>query len=369
MPLHSPTSMLRIAVLAAVSTLPGCLTASLWRGYAWPEPTISVQWVREAERTMDGEIRASVPTMDNGVWWQGRGERWFLVARHDPTTEVAAAILDDPGFCTLRRATIDAERRCVDEDVRRADARLALALHVNPHSVAEVVPDRNVPRAVRARLAHDRRNAFLDVDGAGPPLPAAFRECARRLTHVDIGWLAGIPDAAHAAAWMFVGADGVTALTAADLQPSMELADEAPLAERLAHLRHTQLLVRVQHAGGDSVLRLRPDRLWLLAGLDGADGEFVQQSNWYLQRVPGWRGVAPAADAPHCAAWLYLREAEGRLWSHPVWFDPDLLARIALTPIVLAIELTLGPGVAQLVDSLSGRTRKPLPPGPGARQR
>lgn len=334
--------------------LPGCLTGALWRDYSWPDPTTSTVSAGATEIAPVGEVRASLPTVRNGLWWRGPSGDWFLVAGAGADAEVAAAICDDREFASLQHASIHAVRHIVSDEVDRDDAQVQLTLQLDRNALVEVVPDECVPHAVMRRLAPQQRNAFFDDTSGDPTLPDTLRSCVRRLTGVDIRWLAGTTGPAQIASWVFVGADDCSLPSPGELRPAMQLGDEASLAERLESLRRVSLLVRVAHGDGSTLMRLRPDRLWLLAGLELTDQGFVHRSEWHLQRRPPSGAKAPATDAPHCIAHLCLREVHWQRWYHPVWFDPDLAIRILVTPIAFAADLTLGPGAADLFDWLTG---------------
>lgn len=349
-----PTRLTSTVVLAILLVLPGCLTGALWRDYSWPEATTSTVPVGTSEVALVGEIRASAPTVTNGLWWRGPTGDWFLAARDGAGAEVAAAICDEPEFASFLHASIHADRHVVSDEVDHDLARLELTMHLDRSGIAEAVPDDAIDDALLRHLQPQPRNAFFDDRGGDLPLPDTLRSCARRLPGVDIRWLAGTSGPAHVAAWVFVGADGRSLPSPDDLRPAMELGDGASLAERLACLRRVSLLVRVEHGDGSTLVRVRPDRLWLLAGFDRTDQGFVHRSVWRLQRRPEPGATAPAADAPPCSAHLWLRESHWQRWYHPVWLDPDLVTRIVLTPIALAADIALGPGAGDLLAWLTG---------------
>ncbi|MCU0864420.1 MAG: hypothetical protein MUC36_11540, partial [Planctomycetes bacterium] len=308
-----------------------------------------------SEIDLVGEVQASAPTVSNGLWWHGPAGDWFLAARDGGEAEFAAAICDDPEFVTLHHASFRAARRIVSEDVERNDARLELTVHLDRRALVEVVPDAGVAHAVTRQLAPQWRNAFCDNVSGPMMLPDMLRSCARRLSAVDIGWLIDTTEPAHVESWVFVGADGCSPLAPDELRPAVQLGEDAPLAERLECLRQVSLLVRVAHGDDSTLVRLRPDRLWLLAGLEQTDRGFVHRSDWHLQRCPQHGATAPTADAPHCVAHLRLQEAHWQRWYHPVWFDSELATRILVTPIALAADLVLGPGAPDLFGWLLGR--------------
>ena len=368
MPIRSSTRLPCTIVLAMLSVLPGCLTTELWRDYSWPERTTSTVPAGGSEFDLVGELYASPPTVSNGLWWRGPDGDWFLAARDGGGAEFAAAICDDPEFVTLRHASIRAVRRITSDEVERDDARLELTLQLDRSALAVVVADEGVADAVQRQLAPRWRNAFCDNIGGEAMLPDTLRSCARRLSGVDIEWLSGATEPAHVASWVFVGADGASLPSADELRPALELAQHAPLAERLDCLRRVTLLVRVAHGDASTLVRLRPDRLWLLAGLEPTDRGHVHRSDWHLQRCPEYGAMAPMADAPRCVAHLSLQEAYWQRWYHPAWFDSDLATRILVTPIALAADLVLGPGAADLFGWLLGR-RSDHPGRRGNRER
>jgi hypothetical protein len=141
--------------------------------------------------------------------------------------------------------------------------------------------------------------------------------------------------------------------------PSAADDEDAPLADRLSVLREVSLLVRVRSGVESTILRLRPDRLWLLGGLHVAGDRCVHRSTWHLQATP--RPFAPPAanDSLRIASTLRLQEEDYRRSSHPVWIDGNLLVRLALTPVALALDVVLGPGAGDFLQLLAGNGPKP----------
>jgi hypothetical protein len=363
--------------LAACAVLPGCLTGELWRGYAWPEPSVEQHLVGRRVQQQAGALAASAPVVANGLWWFGDGDggdtRWWLCpeAWGGDSAEVAAALLADHDLCEVDAAAIDAVRRDVSGELFPGEATLTLTLRIRSGALGEVVPAADVPPGVAASLAAMQRNAYLPPADPHAHLPPAFRRCVERLARLDLGGLVGERFPVYAEAWSFVDAagrpaflDGDGAATARPAEPGADAAAAGPpaegsaettLAERLAALRKLSLLVRVQRGGEAAILRLRPDRVWLASALDGDGGRCVHRSRWRLRSAPGPAAVPSADDAPRIASSLRLQEERHRRTIRPAVFDEGLLARVALTPLALAADLALGPGVGDFLRWLSGR--------------
>ncbi|HEX6812983.1 MAG TPA: hypothetical protein VF384_15265 [Planctomycetota bacterium] len=344
-----------------LALLPGCLTADLWRGYAWPEPVVEERLVARESKREVGTLVASQPVLENGLWWfdgeDRTPSRWWLGPEVGAGAEFVAALLADPGFCTIDAAAIDAVRSNVGEEVIADRARLELEVRVRSEAIGAVVPTADIsPAAVRA-LAAERRNAYLVAADPAASLPVVCSQCAERLPAVDLRSLVGAKSAVHADAWVFVDRGGRPAFQVGRAAPPLPLAawdEDAPLADRLEALRALSLLVRVCHGSDSTILRLRPDRLWLLSGLEAHGERFVHRSGWHLQTMPMPLAVEPAVDAERFATALQLQQERYERSSHPVLIDGGLVAKVALTPVTLALDLALGPGVGDFLRWITG---------------
>ncbi|MEO6594702.1 MAG: hypothetical protein ABIP94_08105 [Planctomycetota bacterium] len=357
--------------LAPLAALSGCLTGELWRGYAWPEQTMHEQLRDRRTTQVIGTLVESQPVLNNGLWWCNDRDptpgRWWLRPRIGAGAEFAAALLADPDFCVVHSAAVDAVRGYAAGEVVSDDAILELDLRLRAEAIGTVVPSTDISPAAARVLATARPNAYLGAAGPGADPPAVYRQCAERLPTLDLRRLVGAPVAVHADAWVFVDADGRPAFsggTGDDALPPAADDENAPLADRLAALRGLSLLVRVRHCGDSTMLRLRPDHVWLLSGLQ-VDGErCVHRSSWYLQAAPGPLAAPPAVDAPRIVSTLQLQEDHYQRSFHPVLVDGDLLARVAMTPVTLALDVVFGPGLGDFLRWISGKG-----PDPGDRRR
>jgi hypothetical protein len=185
-----------------------------------------------------------------------------------------------------------------------------------------------------------------------------YRDCLERLPAVDLRRLVGTKYAVHAEAWVFVDADGEPAFEGDTAGRAVSPAaddKEAPLADRLDTLRDLSLLVRVRQGGESTILCLRPDRLWLLSGLDVDGDRIVHRSTWHLQAAPVSLEERPAVDAPHWQATLRLQENLYDRWIHPVLIDGKFFGNVLLTPVTLALDLVFGPEVGDFLRWITGR--------------
>ena len=350
-----------LAVLALLCLLPGCLTRELWRGAGRVHTTRSLSFVGERERELVGEVRPSAPTHRHGLWWDGEGGAFYLVARRGPGADVAATLLDGVDFATVRRVEIAAVRESIDDQLDRDDANVTLTLAVDRAAVAEVVPASNLPRLLRPTLEPTSPGPD-DSDTAPLDLPPSFREAFRRLQRLDLRWLAASKEPTTLGAWAFVGRDGRTPLSADDVRLAHELDGDAPWPDVRDRLQRASLLVRLDHGHERTFVRLRLDRVWMLAECDVSDRGIVHTSAWNLQRLPPQQALPPGDDAPRLPARMWLFEREWQRSFHRNWPVFDVLARTALTPITLAADLAFGPGALDLFRALTGQKQSPLEP-------
>ncbi len=359
---------LSVTPLAALSS---CLTGELWRGYQWPEPVVKEQLLDRQTKRVVGTLVPMQPVLENGLWWcagQDRTSgRWWLGPEAGAGADFAAALLADPDFCTVDSAAIDAVRSYVGDEVIADKAQLELEVRLRSEAIGQAVPTTHVSPAAARVLATARRNAYLLAAEPGACLPAVYARCLEGLPAVDLGWLVGEKFPVHAEAWVFVDADGRPAFQVGTDAPALSPAaddEHAPLADRLTALRELSLLVRVRHGSDSTILRLRPDRLWLFCGLDVDGDRFVHRSSWHLQTTPLPLAVRPAVDAKHFAVTLRLQENHYQRSFHPVLIDGEFFAKVAITPVTIALDLVLGPGVGDFLRWISGKN-----PDSGDRQR
>ncbi len=349
--------------LAPLAALSSCLTGALWRGYAWPEPVVTEQRIDRQSTLGVGTLTASLPVLENGLWWRSEPEakpqRWWLGQQvgAGAGAEFVAALLADADFCEVHFAAIDAERRNVGEEVLGDEAQLELSLRVKASAIGEVIPTASVSPAAARVLATARHNAFVLAADPGADLPVLYRRCAERLSAVDLRGLVGERNEVYVEAWGFVDAAGRPAFGlsqhAVALLPAAN-DENAPLADRLTALRELALLVRVRHGQAATVLRLRPDRLWLLSGLHAEGETFTHHSSWHLQSQPLRLAAPPAANAPRIASTLRLQQDQYARSIQPVLLDGELLLRVAMTPVTLALDVVLGPGAGDFLNWLVG---------------
>lgn len=352
---------LSVPLLAA---LPGCLTAELWRGYEWPEVVQEKLITRQTKRET-GTLVPLPHVLENGLWWCPGEDctswRWWLRPESGGGAELAAALLADPDFCTVDAAAIDAVRSyyCDElDEVIANQAKLELDVRLRSEAVGHAVPAAEISPAAARALATTRRNAFMLADDPGTGLPVVYRDCLERLPAVDLRRLVGTKYAVHAEAWVFVDADGEPAFEGDTAGRAVSPAaddKEAPLADRLDTLRDLSLLVRVRQGGESTILCLRPDRLWLLSGLDVDGDRIVHRSTWHLQAAPVSLEERPAVDAPHWQATLRLQENLYDRWIHPVLIDGKFFGNVLLTPVTLALDLVFGPEVGDFLRWITGR--------------
>ena len=103
------------------------------------------------------------------------------------------------------------------------------------------------------------------------------------------------------------------------------------------------------------IVMVRPDRLWLLSGMDLEHGEFVHRSQWRLEPWPQRFEMPVLANAARMPSSLQLHELHYDRFLQPRWFDDGLWGRVALTPLTLAADVALGPGLVSFLRWLSGR--------------
>ena len=360
-------SVILLAALPGCAALASTATAELWRGYEWPDPVMEEQLVDRQTRSEVGTLVPLQHVLEYGLWWCAGEDcsswRWWLRPEFGGGTELAAALLADPDFCTVDAAAIDAVRGsiCDDDEVLTNQARLELEGRLHSEAIGHAVSDAEISPAAARELATTRRNAYMLAADPGAGLPAVYRDCLERLPAVDLGRLVGASFEVRAEAWVFVGDDGQPAFqdgTAAGVLPAGDA--DVPLADRLTTLGALSLLVRIGHGDDSTILRLRPDRLWLLSGLDAEGDHFVHRSYWHLQAAPLSLEARPAVDAARWRATLRLRENQYQRSFHPVLIDGEFLVNVALTPVALAFDVFFGPGGGDFLRWLTG---KPPPRG------
>ncbi len=372
---RAPRGRLAFALMP-LAALPGCVigelaTTELWRGYAWPEPVVQEQLLDRQTTQVDGSLLACAPVLENGLLWcdgpQPEPGRWWLSPKTgaEAGAEVAAALFADPDFCVVHSAAIDAVRRYAVGEVVDNEAMLELDLRLHDGALGRAVSTTVVSPAAARMLATPRRNAYMLIADPGTSLPAVYLRCAERLAAVDLRRIAGEQFEVHAESWVFVDADGRPAFGLGDDEAALPPAaydENAPLADRLTALRELSLLVRVRTGSESTILRVRPDRLWLSSELQ-VDGErCVHRSSWYLQATQHPIAAARAVDVSRIVSTLRLQEEYYQRSFHPVLVDGDLLARVALTPVTLALDLVLGPGAGDLLRWIAGTDPKPYVP-------
>jgi hypothetical protein len=351
---------------ALLATLSGCgsLTSELWRDYAWPGPRMSEELVERRAQEATGSLTVSSPVLENGLWWSDGEEptpaRWWLYPPCEDAAgaELAAALLADPEFCVVLAATIDARRRVVADAGIENETRLELELRLHDAAIGRPVPATEISPAAARVLATSRRDTYLGAAAPDTHLPVVYHRCAERLASVDLRRLVGQRSAVYAESWVFVDAAGHPAdrIAADDAElATVASEDDAPLADRLAALSQLSLLVRVPCGTESRILRVRPDRLWLLGGLQVDGDRCVHRSSWFLQSAPRALGAPPEADALRIVTTLRLQEERYQRWLHPVVVDGGLLARIAATPVTLGLDLVLGPGAADFLRWITGK--------------
>jgi len=369
-PLLTTGGIPRLATLALLTVLPSCLTNALWRDYAWPGPTPITTPLGESTVAFDGEVRASVPTQQHGVFWHGPNGDWCLVARRGDGTDIATTLLDGVDFVTLREVSIAAVRQFVNREIDRDEARVVLHGDVDRKAAVQRVDPSQLPRTTLDALAPTPAQTAFAAATSAPPMPELLRDAARRIHRLEPRWLAGTSAPTELVAYTLVGADHRTLLAPHEAEPAAELYRDAPLDQRLPLLRRASLLARLAHEGRTSYVRVRLDRLWLLAELHASERGFTQSSTWHLQRRPRLHSLPPLADAVTFPAHLQLREVQWQRSYQPTWFDGSLLARAALTPITLAADLVLGPQALGFFEWVTGGKLGPQPSrenGPGSR--
>ena len=350
------------ATLALLCVLPSCLTNALWRDYAWPGPTAITTPLGESTVAFAGEVRASVPTQQHGVWWHGPNGDWYLVARSGEGADVATTLLDGVDFVTPRSVEIATVRQFVNSELDRDDAHVVLSVDVDHATAVQRMDPSQLPRTTFDELARVEAPPTIPATGGSTaPMPELLREAARRIHRLEPRWLAGTSAPTELVAYTLVGADHRTLLAPHEAEPAAEFYRDAPLDQRLPLLRRASLLARLAHDGRTSYVRVRLDRLWLLAELHPSERGFTQSSAWHLQRRPRLRSLPPLADAMTFPAHLQLREVQWQRAWQPTWFDGSLLARAALTPITLAADLALGPQALGFFEWVTGGKLTPQP--------
>jgi len=356
-------SVILLAALPGCAALASTATCELWRGYEWPDPVVEEQLVERQTKCTVGTLVPLQHVLEYGLWWCAGEDcstwRWWLRPEFGGGAELAAALFADPDFCTVDAAAIDAVRGhiCADDEVLTNQARLEVVVRLHSEAIGHAVSDAEISPAAARALATTRRNAYMLAADPGAGLPAVYRDCLERLPAIDLRRLVGAKFEVRAEAWVFVGDDGRPAFqdgTAAGESPAGDA--DVPLADRLTTLGELSLLVRVGHGGDSTILRVRPDRLWLLSGLDVDGDHFVHRSNWHLQAAPLSLEARPAVDAPRWQATLRLQENQYQRSLHPVLIDGEFLANVALTPVALAFDVFFGPGAG--VDFLRWLTGK-----------
>lgn len=350
--------------VSLLAVLPGCLTAELWRGYEWPD-VVQEKLIAQQTKTETGTLVPLQHVLENGLWWCAGEDctswRWWLRPEFGGGAELAAALLADPDFCTVDAAAIDAVRSYYSDEfdeVVANQAKLELEVRLRSEAVGHAVPAAEISPAAARALANTRRNAYMVAADPGAGLPAVYRDCLERLPAVDLRRLVGAKYAVHAEASVFIDADGEPAFEGDTEGHAVSPAaddEEAPLADRLDTLRDLSLLVRVGKGSDSTILRLRPDRLWLLSGLEVAGDRVVHRSTWHLQAAPVFIEARPAADAPRWQATLRLQENLYQRWVHPVLIDGKFLANVVLTPLTLAFDLVFGPEVGDFLRWITGK--------------
>ena len=61
---------------------------------------------------------------------------------------------------------------------------------------------------------------------------------------------------------------------------------------------------------------------------------------------------------------MRLQEEYYQRSSRPVLIDGELLGKVALTPLTLALDVVLGPGAGDFLRWISGKDRRPYEPLP-----
>ena len=356
---RSAASYLQGILLVALALLPSCV-AELWRDYTAEPTVVRHELVDRQFVEQPGEVAVARPVLERGLWWAGADGvfRWRLAPAEG--AEAAAALLADSELCEVTDLQIEATRRYSVDEVLFDGAQVAMQVDVRRDAVGHAVAEAELGPEARRVLSVPRRNGFVFAADPAAWLPSPFRECVDRLGSVDVGWFVGEPGDWHAESWVFVGSDGRPCLEGRS-SPEPSLDPAAPLLQKLARLRGAELLVKARCGEDSRVLRVRPDRLWLLTGLSVEQGRHVHRSSWRLESPPRYRARRPDETAPRIASLLRLQQ---ELYV-PYEFEPfdlEFWKRVVWTPFALAADLVFGPPLVRFWYWITGRDPSELDP-------
>lgn len=310
-----------LGCLLALLMLPSCLTRSLWN--LDTETITRSRLVGSHADRSEGNLDHT----DEAVVWRGLdgGEVWARPLGN--AADVLLAVLSQPQFCEVLEAAIHRSRVIADTEVLEESVRLDVIVRMQSAAVAEIITELDLTPATQALV---RAGASVDER-----VPLSFRQCAFRLSTMDLNWLTGRAGAWTVAAMVFVDADGEPLF-----KGTVGVADEAPLRtlqERMSELGKASLVARLD---GDKpvLLRLRPDRLWLSGLLPKTGDRAVLQTP--IELLTGATGNPAIGTRAIPATYVqsvtrYERvtiEKEGM----SVW------SKLALTPFTLALDLVFG---------------------------
>jgi hypothetical protein len=346
--------------------LPSCLTEMVWEMRADPVTEVDRRWSADysvaidpvaapgGELCLDARVERADPVPP--AWdvvaasMPGSG-RWTLQPR--TAADEGAALLACTEAFAVDTATVTVNRSASYGRLASSLARLDLGGAVRTDAIASPLDASALPPATAQALAALPRPDLEDAArGARVPLR---RQCELRLWHCDLRSMlpppaADLPCEIEAVVWTDAALELLHAGAPLDAPALAE--SDGELASRLDALSRARLVVQLVSLRGRFVVALRPDFVWLLAGVEARPGgRFAHVSTW--RAVPGAAAKAAEHGPPRsaCIGRMRVDVCEWRLAT-----DDRLLEKILLTPFAFAADFAM--------SVLAGRILRAAEPEP-----
>ena len=331
--------------LLLLCVLPGCLTSKLWQ--LDQETTTRTEVSERIEACLPGELEVGASAL------VGRFADSVTVAVQPVgiAGEALLSVLAAAKEYAVHEVVLDDVRVVVGAEVAEQSMHVALRVNLTADHFAQVVSERDLHPAAAAALA---RGLLGDAQ-----VPAVCREIANHLAFADLARWFGVPLQHALQAQTFLDVHGQPAFgtgraDTSNLEPPTA---ESPLAEQLSYLSQLTLLVELAGPTGPLLLKVRPDRLWLLQQLskatedalvrlghtEAAESLSTADTVYRIAVTPLAASVAvPLADDVLPIAATYQQRLVSVEQVTESSEPMSVWAKIAWTPVTLTIDLALG---------------------------
>lgn len=334
---HRPSLLLLLG--AALSSTPGCLTAHMWSTYEpdWRSTTITHD---RAVRIRHGALICEEPA--GAIVWTHDGGATGPAARVElvPATGKASSlrtVLEHDAF-VIDEATLDSHVEIVDGDPTSQRSTVTVTFRLAHEALGKRLTSDVLPAVSRQRLRRALPGNLLDPE----PRTYALQRLMPRALGLGVGW--------RLASWFRCDHD---LMPSGDRPPTMPLSEHAPAS----HEADVRVVARFEH-GAQSCYGCMPWRyVELFARCELAATANSDTSCRYTEsfvRRTDRRARTDATSYAHLGPLAERLHLDRGHTVHATILDRGLLGRVLATPVTLAADLVLGPGLLNLVQRLSG---------------